>query len=189
MAIAPLSSDVPDSTHAMRPAIEVRGLTKRYRGGVVANDAIDLAIREGTMLGVLGHNGAGKTTLMKAMVGLVEARRGDGAPDVLGLAPLRSRVELLKSVCYIPDVAILPRWARVGELITLMSGLHPRFSAARALALLKRDNGCVLEWHLIGPIDQGEAVRRLRDVAATRAKEYAEAVDPVSRVDLSKMNG
>lgn len=59
----------------------------------------------------------------------------------------------------------------------------------QTLALLKRDNGCVLEWHLIGPIDQGEAVRRLRDVAATRAKEYAEAVDPVSRVDLSKMNG
>jgi ABC-2 type transport system ATP-binding protein len=58
--------------------------------------------------------------------------------QVLGLHPHRQRVRCCESVCYIPDVAILPRWARVGELITLMSGLHPRFSAERARALLKR---------------------------------------------------
>ncbi|HZF79357.1 MAG TPA: ABC transporter ATP-binding protein, partial [Rubrivivax sp.] len=45
---------------------------------------------------------------------------------------------LLESACYIPDVAILPRWARVSELISLMSGLHPQFSSERARALIKR---------------------------------------------------
>jgi ABC-2 type transport system ATP-binding protein len=72
---------------------------------------------------------------MKALVGLAAAQ---GELSVLGLQPQRQRVELLQSLSYIPDVAILPRWARVHELITLMAGLHPQFSPERARALLKR---------------------------------------------------
>lgn len=114
--------------------VQARKLSLRY-GPKVAVDEVSFDIPKGRVVGLLGHNGAGKTTLMKALVGL---SAGSGSLQVLGLAPARQRVALLESVCYIPDVAVLPRWARVGELITLMSGLHPRFSADRARALLKR---------------------------------------------------
>jgi ABC-2 type transport system ATP-binding protein len=122
----------------MNPAsdllVEARNLTLRY-GSKVAVDDVSFSIPKGRVVGLLGHNGAGKTTLMKALVGL---SAGAGGLQVLGLQPNRQRVQLLQSVCYIPDVAILPRWARVGELITLMQGVHPGFSAERARALLKR---------------------------------------------------
>ncbi len=114
--------------------VEARGLTVRY-GAKRAVDDVRFSIPKGRVVGLLGHNGAGKTTLMKAMVGLAAA---DGELAVLGLNPRRQRVQLLEQACYIPDVAILPRWARVGDLITLMSGLHPRFSAERARKLLRR---------------------------------------------------
>ena len=114
--------------------IEARGLSLRY-GRKTALDSLSFSVPKGRVVGLLGHNGAGKTSLMKALVGLAAA---DGDLRVLGLQPRQQRVALLESLAYIPDVAILPRWARVSQLITLMSGLHPRFSADRARALLKR---------------------------------------------------
>ena len=114
--------------------VEARHLSVRY-GARRAVDDVSFSIPKGRVVGLLGHNGAGKTTLMKALVGL---SRTEGELSVLGLNPIHDRVALLESACYIPDVATLPRWARVGELITLMAGLHPRFSAERAHALLKR---------------------------------------------------
>ena len=114
--------------------VEARGLTVRY-GTKTAIDDLSFTVPKGRVVGLLGHNGAGKTTLMKAMVGL---NTPEGELRVLGLNPKSDRVALLQSACYIPDVATLPRWARVSELITLMAGLHPRFSAERARALLRR---------------------------------------------------
>jgi ABC-2 type transport system ATP-binding protein len=114
--------------------VEAQGLSVRY-GSKAAVDDVSFTIPKGRVVGLLGHNGAGKTTLMRALVGLAQA---EGRLSVLGLSPRRQRQELLTSVCYIPDVAILPRWAKVGDLITLMSGLHPKFSAERARALLRR---------------------------------------------------
>jgi len=118
----------------MSALIEARGLTLRY-GRKTALDGLNFEVPAGRVVGLLGHNGAGKTSLMKALVGLAGC---DGSLQVLGLDPRRQRKQLLESLCYIPDVAILPRWARVHELITLMAGLHPRFSAERAKNLLKR---------------------------------------------------
>lgn len=114
--------------------ISAKGLALRY-GSKLALDDLSFSIPKGRIVGLLGHNGAGKTSLLKAIVGLA-AHRGD--LTVLGLAPRRERVQLLESLCYIPDVAVLPRWARVDQLITLCAGLHPRFSSERARALLKR---------------------------------------------------
>ncbi len=114
--------------------VEACGLSVRY-GAKAAVDDVSFTIPKGRVVGLLGHNGAGKSTLMKAMVGLAAA---EGSLAVLGLQPGAQRALLLERACYIPDVAILPRWARVGELITLMSGLHPRFSAERARTLLRR---------------------------------------------------
>jgi len=114
--------------------VSARHLSIRY-GRKAAVDDVSFTIPKGRVVGLLGHNGAGKTTLMKAMVGLAAP---EGELSVLGLHPQRDRVALLQSACYIPDVAILPRWARVSELIRLMARLHPRFSAERARALLAR---------------------------------------------------
>jgi ABC-2 type transport system ATP-binding protein len=114
--------------------IRADGLSLRY-GKKQALDNLSFSIAKGRVVGLLGHNGAGKTTLMKTLVGLAGHQ---GSLSVLGLDPQTSRTELLQSLCYIPDVAILPRWARVEQLLTLMSGLHPKFSADRARALLKR---------------------------------------------------
>jgi ABC-2 type transport system ATP-binding protein len=116
------------------PLIQADGLSMRY-GPKLAVDHLSFQVPPGRVVGLLGHNGAGKTTLMKALVGLADH---EGGLKVLGLDPRRQRTELLQSLSYIPDVAILPRWARVDQLITLLSGLHPKFSAERARALLKR---------------------------------------------------
>ena len=114
--------------------IEARHLSVRYRQKTAVDD-IGFTVAKGRVVGLLGHNGAGKTSLMKALAGIVPF---GGELRVLGLDPQRERVAMLESLCYIPDVAILPRWARVEQLITLMAGLQPRFSAERAQALLKR---------------------------------------------------
>ncbi len=118
----------------MEPLIQARGLTLRY-GSKTALADLNFDVPKGRVIGLLGHNGAGKTSLMKALVGLHGV---SGELAVLGLQPRRQRVELLQSLAYIPDVAVLPRWARVSQLIELMNGLHPRFSAERARTLLRR---------------------------------------------------
>ncbi len=114
--------------------VEAKNLSVSY-GRKRAVDDVSFVIPKGRVVGLLGHNGAGKTTLMKAMMGLGQSK---GSLQVLGLQPQGQRVQMLQGACYIPDVAILPRWARVEDVITLMSGLHPRFSANRARTLLRR---------------------------------------------------
>jgi len=122
--------------------IEAGNVSVRY-GRKAAVDKVSFSVNKGRVVGLLGHNGAGKTSLMKALVGLSEI---EGSLTVLGLNPWSEREKLLEQLSYIPDVAVLPRWARVDQLITLMSGLHPRFSAERARSLLKRTS--------VGPRDR-----------------------------------
>ena len=122
------------NTDTTTTLVEAKNLSVSY-GAKRAVDGVSFTIPKGRVVGLLGHNGAGKTTLMKAMVGLAQAQ---GELAVLGLNPIKDRVQLLQSACYIPDVAILPRWARVEDLIAIMSGLHPKFSADRARTLLTR---------------------------------------------------
>jgi ABC-2 type transport system ATP-binding protein len=114
--------------------VVARGLNVRF-GQKHALQDVSFSVPRGRVVGLLGHNGAGKTTLLKALVGLL---RAEGELRVLGRDPVRDRVALLQEACYIPDVATLPRWARARELVELMSGLHPRFSAERARALIRR---------------------------------------------------
>jgi ABC-2 type transport system ATP-binding protein len=125
--------------NAVEPTVLVKAshLSVRY-GAKAAVDDVSFTIPKGRVVGLLGHNGAGKTTLMKAMVGLIASSKDEGELTVLGMQPRQQRAQLLEQACYIPDVAILPRWARVEDLVSLMSGMHPRFSADRARSLLRR---------------------------------------------------
>ncbi len=167
--------------------VEARNLTLRYGPKVAVND-VSFSIPKGRVVGLLGHNGAGKTTLMKAMVGL---STGAGELTVLGLQPHRQRVQLLESVCYMPDVATLPRWARVSELITLMSGLHPRFSAERARTLLKRTSVGLAD--KVKTLSKGMVVQaHLALVASIDARlmildEPTLGLDVISRKDFYEM--
>jgi len=118
----------------MNPIISARGLSKRY-GRTVAADHIDLDIPAGRIVGLIGPNGAGKTTVMKAILGLTTF---EGELHVLGLNPARHRAKLMENVCFIADVAVLPRWIRVSQLIELTSRLHERFSREKCLQYLSR---------------------------------------------------
>jgi ABC-2 type transport system ATP-binding protein len=103
--------------------IEARGLTKRY-GATRALDDITLSVAEGRIVGLIGPNGAGKTTALKAILGLT---RYEGELKVLGFDPYRQRHQLMQEVCFIADVAVLPRWIRVQQVIDFVAGTHPRF--------------------------------------------------------------
>ncbi len=116
----------------MNPIISARGLTKRF-GRTVAVDHIDLNIPPGRIVGLIGPNGAGKTTALKAILGLVTF---DGELSVLGKNPARDRAALMEDVCFIADVAVLPRWIRVWQLIDLTEQIHPRFSREKCLEYL-----------------------------------------------------
>ncbi|MBB5203004.1 ABC-2 type transport system ATP-binding protein [Inhella inkyongensis] len=115
--------------------IEASGVTLRYGRAKTAVDNVSFTLPKGRVVGLLGHNGAGKTSLMKALVGI---KGVEGQLKVLGRDPMAERSQLLTELSYIPDVAVLPRWARVSELITLMTGLQPNFSAERARQLIRR---------------------------------------------------
>jgi len=116
----------------MNNVIEARGLTKRY-GRSVAVDHIDLTIPAGRIVGLIGPNGAGKTSALKAILGLANF---DGELNVLGKDPSKQRAALMEDVCFIADVAVLPRWIRVRELIELTEKIHPRFSRDKCMHYL-----------------------------------------------------
>lgn len=116
----------------MSNVIEARGLTKRY-GRHTAVDAIDLDIPAGRIVGLIGPNGAGKTSALKAILGLTNF---DGQLEVLGRNPSRDRAALMEDVCFIADVAVLPRWARVWQLLEFTENIHPRFSREKCVRYL-----------------------------------------------------
>ena len=118
----------------MNPVIRAQGLSRRY-GSTVALDNVDFEIPAGRIVGLIGPNGAGKTTALKAILGLGPF---DGKLEVLGLDPRRQRAELMQQVAFIADVAVLPRWLRVRQALDITAGLHPRFSRAKAEALLAK---------------------------------------------------
>src|SRR5277367_5952761 len=115
-------------------SIEAHGLRKSF-GTTVALDGVDLKIEEGRILGLIGPNGAGKSTLLNAMLGLTTYQ---GDLSVLGLNPWTARDQLMRDVCFIADVAVLPRWLRVSQAVDYVAGVHPRFDRAKAEAFLAR---------------------------------------------------
>src|SRR5713101_3665220 len=114
--------------------IEARGLRKVF-GTTVALDNVDLHVEEGRILGLIGPNGAGKTTALNAILGLTSY---EGKLTVLGRDPWNAREELMRDVSFIADVAVLPRWIRVTQLLDYVAGVHPRFDRAKAEGFLAK---------------------------------------------------
>jgi ABC-2 type transport system ATP-binding protein len=114
--------------------IEARGLRKSF-GTNVALDGINLRVEEGRILGLIGPNGAGKTTALNAILGLTSYQ---GELRVLGRDPWTERDQLMRDVCFIADVAVLPRWIRVSQALDYVAGVHPRFDRAKAEAFLAK---------------------------------------------------
>ncbi len=118
----------------MTTVIEARGLSKNY-GSTQALRGVDLNIQPGRIVGLIGPNGSGKTTAIKSILGLTSF---DGSLKVLGLDPRTQRDELMNDVCFIADVAVLPRWLKVSQAVEFVAGVHPRFDRARAEEFLAR---------------------------------------------------
>src|SRR5476649_2222933 len=114
--------------------IEARGLRKAY-GATVALDGVDLRVEEGRILGLIGPNGAGKSTALNAILGLTPYQ---GELTVLGRNPWTQRDQLMRDVCFIADVAVLPRWMRVSQALDYVAGVHPRFDRAKAEGFLAK---------------------------------------------------
>ena len=118
----------------MTSIIEARGLTKHY-GDTPVLRGVDFNVAPGRIVGLIGPNGAGKTTAIKAILGLTAF---EGELKVLGLDPRTQRNELMKEVCFIADVAVLPRWISVAQAVEFVAGVHPRFDRKRAEEFLSR---------------------------------------------------
>jgi ABC-2 type transport system ATP-binding protein len=114
--------------------IEAHGLRKAF-GATIALEGVDLRVEEGRILGLIGPNGAGKTTALNAILGLVPYQ---GELKVLGRDPWTERERLMCDVCFISDVAVLPRWIRVSQALDYVAGVHPRFDRAKAEHFLAR---------------------------------------------------
>ena len=114
--------------------IEARDLRKVY-GTTVALDHVDLRVEEGRILGIIGPNGAGKTTALNAILGLTAYQ---GELKVLGRDPWAERDQLMRDVSFIADVAVLPRWIRVSQLLDYVAGVHPKFDRAKAEGFLAK---------------------------------------------------
>jgi len=114
--------------------IEARGLRKVF-GTTIALDGVDLRVEEGRILGLIGPNGAGKTTALNAILGLSSY---EGQLTVLGRDPWNAREQLMRDVSFIADVAVLPRWIRVTQLLDYVAGVHPRFDRAKAEGFLAK---------------------------------------------------
>jgi ABC-2 type transport system ATP-binding protein len=133
----------------MTPTISARQLTKRY-GSTLAVDHVDLDIEPGKIVGLIGPNGAGKTTVLKAVLGLATY---EGDLSVLGRDPKSDRAALMEDVCFIADVAVLPRWIRVWQLIELTEAIHPRFSRERCLQFLSHTK--ITQEHKVKQLSKG----------------------------------
>ena len=116
--------------------IKAHNISKKYDDSY-ALDGIDLQVMQGQIMGLIGPNGAGKSTFLQSVLGLLKT---EGTLEVLGLDPRKDRHKLLKEVCSITDVAVLPKWMTVIQLLNYMNGVHPGFSLEKCIDILSRTN-------------------------------------------------
>lgn len=151
----------------MTSLVKAQGVSKHF-GNVRAVDNVSFEIEKGKITGLIGPNGAGKTTLLKAVLGLTDC---DGDLSVLGLNPFRQRKELMQNICFIADVAVLPRWIRVSQLLDFVEATHPNFSRDKAESLLEKTNVSARQDSRVRELSKGMVTQlHLSIIAAVDAK-------------------
>jgi ABC-type multidrug transport system ATPase subunit len=118
-------------------AIDIRHLSKRFKNGVLANDAIDLGVPCGVVFGLLGPNGAGKTTLVRQITG--ELGPSSGSVHVLGIDVLQEPHRAKSLMGIVPQEADVFMALTPEEHLRLfgrLRGLSRAAAAARAQELL-----------------------------------------------------
>ena len=116
--------------------VRARGIKKKYSDNNALN-GLDLDLYQGQILGLIGPNGAGKSTFLHAVLGLLKS---EGSLEVMGLEPFKNRHQLLKKVCSITDVAVLPKWMTVEQMLEYVEGVHPEFDPKKARSILSKTN-------------------------------------------------
>jgi ABC-2 type transport system ATP-binding protein len=114
--------------------IKAESIKKNYDASY-ALDGIDIEVLSGQILGLIGPNGAGKSTFLQSILGLIKT---EGNLEVLGMDPRRDRHQLLKEVCSITDVAVLPKWMTVDQVLQYVDGVHPKFDIKKCLSILSK---------------------------------------------------
>ncbi len=114
--------------------IKAESIKKNYDASY-ALDGIDIEVLSGQILGLIGPNGAGKSTFLQSILGLIKT---EGNLEVLGMDPRKDRHQLLKEVCSITDVAVLPKWMTVDQVLQYVDGVHPKFDLKKCLSILSK---------------------------------------------------
>ncbi len=105
--------------------VQMRDVSKRF-GKTQALDSVDLEVRSGTIVGLLGSNGAGKSTLLRHIIGLY--LRGKGECRTLGCDAGKLEAEQLARIGYVHQNAELLDWMNVRQLIRYSSAYYPTWN-------------------------------------------------------------
>ena len=159
--------------------IKARNIEKNYADGS-ALAGFDLDVYQGQIIGLIGPNGAGKSTFLQAVLGLVDIK---GELEVLGLSPKKDRHELLTRVCSITDVAVMPRWMTVGQVLKYVDGVHPNFSLTKARKILSKTN--IKRSSRIRALSRGMVVQLHLSIVMAIDAELLVLDEPTLGLDLS----
>ena len=159
--------------------IKARNIEKNYADGS-ALAGFDLDVYQGQIMGLVGPNGAGKSTFLQAILGLVDIK---GELEVLGLSPKKDRHELLTRVCSITDVAVMPRWMTVGQVLKYVDGVHPNFNLTKARKILSKTN--IKRSSRIRALSRGMVVQLHLSIVMAIDAELLVLDEPTLGLDLS----
>ena len=159
--------------------IKARNIEKNYADGS-ALAGFDLDVYQGQIMGLIGPNGAGKSTFLQAVLGLVDIK---GELEVLGLSPKKDRHELLTRVCSITDVAVMPRWMTVGQVLKYVDGVHPNFDLTKARKILSKTN--IKRSSRIRALSRGMVVQLHLSIVMAIDAELLVLDEPTLGLDLS----
>lgn len=119
----------------MSPIVSMSSVSKRF-GSHQVLDRLDLQIRPGEVVGLLGRNGAGKSTLLECVLGLREL--DDGKITLLGEDPARLSEAARARIGYVPQKTELFDWLTPVQMLDYFKAMYPRWNEAKVEGLLSR---------------------------------------------------
>ena len=146
------------------PIIMLQGVSKSYRD-CVAVDHLDLDVREGEILGIIGHNGAGKTTILKMITGLISPT--EGSIEIMGMDITREGTRIKSFIGYLPEESPFYENMTVTEYLLFFSELYriPRSVARDRIHRLLGVLNLAEENKLTGELSKG--MKRKAAIART----------------------